>query len=79
MSDNVIYDSNDDSTIGFFGDLRALLVEQACEFLKSGDYEQAGSLCENLTELDELREYDGLIVLSENNGMGFTATKYGKK
>lgn len=76
MSDNVIYNSNDDSTIGFFGDLREMLRKQACEFVNSGDYEQASSMCDDLLELDELRDYDGLIVLSDNNGMGFTARKY---
>lgn len=76
MSDNVIYNSNDDSTIGFYADLREMLRKQACEFVNSGDYEQASSMCDDLLELDELRDYDGLIVLSDNNGMGFTARKY---
>lgn len=77
--DNTIFDSNTEDTIGYYNDLRELLKEQAVEAVKAEDYEQASMICDDLLELYELRDYDGLIVLSENNGFGFTAKPYKKE
>ena len=74
--ENCIFDDNTDGTIGFYKDMKSGLVEQGRDFIKSGDYEQARDVCDMLLELEEYREFGGLLLLSENNGMGWTITKY---
>ena len=75
MGDNVIY-TDDDSVIGFYKDLERLLCEEVDKLTGEKNYEEASSVLDNLKDLCELKEYEGLIVLSDNNGMGFTATPY---
>lgn len=73
--DNIIYNDKDES-VGYYADLVECLKYSLELYLKENDFENAGSVCENLAELAELKDYSELIVLSENNGMGFTARKY---
>ena len=73
--DNVIY-TPDDEAIGFYKDLYKLFVEQITDLLNDERIEEAQTEVENLSDLYDLRDYDGLILVSDNNGMGFTATKY---
>lgn len=73
--ENIIYNERDEC-IGYYADLVASLKHETKLLLDRDDFENAETICENLVELAELSEYDGLIVLSENNGMGFTARKY---
>lgn len=75
MGDNVIY-TDDDSVIGFYKDLERLLCEQIDKLVGEKNYEEASSTLDNLKDLTALKEYEGLIILSDNNGMGFTATPY---
>ena len=75
MKDNIIYTDNDEA-IGFYNDLYKLFVEQITDLLKGRDIENAQTQIENLNELADLCNYDGLIIVSDNNGMGFTAKKY---
>ena len=72
---DVIFNSNDE-TIGYYSDLRKMLVEQVAEFVDKKDYEQATDMLDNLVELEKFGEYEGLLVLSNNNGMGFSVEKY---
>ena len=74
--ENCIFDDRNNNSIGFYNDLKRGLEEQGVEFMKSGDYEQAQVNCDILLELGKLREFDGLIVISDNNGMGWTCEKY---
>ena len=76
--DNIIYTDNDEA-IGFYNDLYKLFVEQIINLLNSRDIENAQTQIENLNDLAELCNYDGLIIVSDNNGMGFTASKYEPK
>lgn len=73
---NVIYDSNREELIGFYRDLVAYYKHYIKEFIDNNDTEQAKSFTENLEEINEHSEYEGLLVLSENNGMGFTCREY---
>ena len=73
--DNIIYTPDDDA-IGFYKDLYKLHVEEITNLLNENRLEEAQTLLENLIELDELKECGGLILVSDNNGMGFTATPY---
>lgn len=73
--DNTIFNDMDE-TLGFYKDLVALyqdLIKQATE---DNDTEQVKDLAEQLEEINEFKDYDDLLVLSENNGMGFTCKKY---
>jgi len=55
-----------------------MYVEEITNLLKSHSLEEAQLQLENLNEMADLCNYDGLIVLSDNNGMGFVAKKYGE-
>ena len=74
--ENCIFDNRNNNSIGFYGDLFKGISEQGAEFMRSGDYEQAQVNCEIMEQLEKLREFDGLIVISDNNGMGWTCEKY---
>ena len=78
MNDNVIYTDNDEA-IGFYKDLYKPIADQAKDLLDRKDVENAQTQIENLNDLTELKDYDGLIIVSDNNGMGFTASKYEPK
>lgn len=73
--DNTILNDMDES-IGYYGDLIKGYKELICDEIKRGDFETAKSLCDEALEIEEYKEYDGLLVLSENNGMGFTCKPY---
>lgn len=75
MSSNVIYNNNDEA-IGYYNDLYKTFTEEIKRMLDGHDIEGAKEQMEYLEELSELANYDGLIVLSMNNGMGFTAKPY---
>ena len=76
MGDNIIYDSNTDTTIGFYNDLVKFYKGEIRNYVETGEYEEAKSLLGELEEIEEHADFDGLLVLSENNGMGFTCRPY---
>ena len=76
--DNVILNDMDES-IGYYKDLYAMFESVIVDALKNHDTETAQEQVGYLVELDEFKDYDGLLVLSMNNGMGFTAKPYEKK
>lgn len=75
--DNVIY-NNDDETIGYYNDLYAMFYSIIDDALKSRDIDTAKEQLEYLEEMSEWANYDDLLILSMNNGMGFTAKPYKK-
>lgn len=75
--DNVIYNNNDE-TIGYYNDLYAMFYSIIDDALKSRDIDTAKEQLEYLEEMSEWANYDDLLVLSMNNGMGFTAKPYKK-
>lgn len=77
MSNNIITNDKDE-VIGYYNDLYNMYVEEITNLLKSHSLEEAQLQLENLNEMADLCNYDGLIVLSDNNGMGFVAKKYGE-
>ena len=74
---NVIFNDMDES-IGYYKDLYAMFESVIVDALKDGDAETAQEQIEYLVELKEWEEYDDLLVLSMNNGMGFSAKPYKK-
>lgn len=73
---NNIITNDRDEVIGYYNDLYNMYVEEITNLLKGRNIEEAQSQLENLNEMAELCNYDGLIVLSDCNGMGFMAKEY---
>ena len=73
---NNIITNDRDEVIGYYNDLYKMYVEEITNLLNGHSLEEAQSQLENLNELAELCNYDGLIILSNNNGMGFVAKPY---
>ena len=76
--DNTIY-SDMDETIGYHSDLVRGYKKLIKEAVERDDYEEAKDLMEQLEEMNEWKDYDDLLVLSMNNGMGFTCRPYQPK
>ena len=75
MADNIIYNDMDES-IGYYKDFVKLYKGLIKDATDSGDWEEVESLIEQIKEIEDYREFDGLLVLSENNGMGLTVNPY---
>lgn len=76
--DNTIYNDMDE-TIGYYSDLARGYKKLIKETVEGDDFDEAKDLMEQLEEINEWKEYDGLLVLSMNNGMGFTCKPYKSK
>ena len=72
---NVIY-NKDDEVIGYYEDLYNMYRNVINDMLKEHNVEEAKAQTEELEELTRYENYTGLLVLSENNGMGFTCKPY---
>ena len=73
--DNTIFNDMDE-TLGYYKDIVALYQDLISGATERNEMEEVKMLAEQLEEINEFSEYDGLLVLSENNGMGFTCKKY---
>ena len=75
MADNIIYNDMDES-IGYYKDFVKLYKDLIKDATDKGDWEEIEYLVEQIKEIEDYREYNGLLILSENNGMGFTCNPY---
>ena len=75
--DNTIYNDMDE-TIGYYKDIVALYKDLINSATEDNNTEEVKDLAEQLEEINEFKECEGLLVLSENNGMGFTCREYKK-
>ena len=75
MADNIIYNDMDES-IGYYKDFVKLYKDLIKDATDKGDWEEVEYLVEQIKEIEDYREYNGLLILSENNGMGFTCNPY---
>lgn len=75
--DNVIMNSMDD-LIGYHKDLVAYTTACLEDYAKDEDWEQVKEMADLLLDLNEWTENENLLVLSENNGMGYTIREYKK-
>ena len=73
--DNTIFNDMDE-TIGYYSDLVRGFKKMIKEAVERDDYDDAKDLMEQLEEINEWTDNDGLLVLSMNNGMGFTCRPY---
>ena len=74
-NNNIILNDRSD-LIGYYCDLTKSNKECMKNAIDMNDYEQVETLVEIQNMLDDYKEYNGLLVISENNGMGFTVSKY---
>lgn len=78
MSDNIIYDSNNNTHIGFQKDLVEYLKTCLDDYRKSDDWEQVKDIADLLLDFNGWADNENLLVLSDNNGMGYTIKEYEK-
>lgn len=72
---NIIVKDNGDA-IGFYTDLTRENKTNAKQFIDENNWEETETCIEIQRELDNYYDDDGLLVISENNGMGWTVKKY---
>lgn len=75
MKNNLIFTDNDE-TIGYYKDIENSYIELLYDALKNRDFESVGDWIHELLEINEYKNYTGLLILSENNEMGFTCKPY---
>lgn len=73
---NCIYNDNDNSIIGYYKDIKAGLKKIIEDYIKEDNWDEVKDMTEVLQELNEMEDKGGLLVLSDNNGMGYTITEY---
>lgn len=74
---NIIY--KDDDVIGFYGDLVEYLKSELLGLLQEKSAPDPGALAnygEIFSELEGQKDAAGLLIISENNGMGWTVRPY---
>lgn len=76
--ENCIYNSNDNITIGYYQDLKAGLKKIVEDYIKDDNWEEAKDMADLLLDLNEWADNGNLLVLSDNNGMGYTIKEYEK-
>ena len=77
MGDNVITDDLEQK-IGFYKDLKDMLKSAMIDAIKADRYLEVitPEELELLDDLEKYKDFGGLLVLSDNNGMGYTITPY---
>lgn len=78
MSNNIIYNANNNNTIGYYKDLKAELKKIIEDYIKEDNWEEAKDMVDLLLDLNERTDNGNLLVLSDNNGMGYTIKEYEK-
>lgn len=78
MTDNIIFNDATNNNIGFYEDMKRMLQGQAEEFIRSENWEMAKEVADILLDLNAYADNESLLVLSDNNGMGYTIKEYEK-
>lgn len=76
--ENCIFNDENNNTIGYYKDIKAGLKKQAEEYLKDDNWEEAKDISDLLLDLEGWADNERLLVLSDNNGMGYTIKEYEK-
>lgn len=72
---NIIFNDNDES-IGYYRDLYSCFAFEVRSALDKHDVETAQEQLDYIKEIEEYKDHKGLLVVSDNNGMGFTCKPY---
>lgn len=78
MSDNIIYKSYDNTYIGYQKDLAMYIRARLDDYKKQGDWEQVKDMADLMLDFNAWADNENLLVLSDNNGMGYTIKEYEK-
>lgn len=78
MSDNVIFNDRTENTYGFYKDLRENIIKQLEEFTEQQDWEYVKEMADLLLDMNAWADNENMLVLSDNNGMGYTIKEYEK-
>ena len=70
--ENIIENANKEVALGYYEDFVKGYKKLIKEFVDKNDTENAQYYTEELEEINEYRDFKGLLIVSENNGMGFT-------
>lgn len=76
--ENCIFNDDNNNTIGYYKDLKAGVIKIIEDYIKEDNWEEAKDMVDILGELYGWRENTNLLVLSDNNGMGYTIKEYEK-
>lgn len=74
--DNLIFNSDTDETYGLYSDIVKFYKKEIKNAVELNEYDNARDLMEQLEEIDNWTDLDGILVLSMNNGMGFSVKQY---
>lgn len=78
MRDNIIYNSYNNTHIGYQKDLVAHVMQCLEDYKKDEDWEQVKDMAELLLDFNGWADNKNLLVLSDSNGMGYTIKEYEK-
>lgn len=78
MSDNIIYNSYNNTHIGYQKDLVAYIKTCLDDYVKQEAWESVKDLSELLLDFGAWTDNENLLVLSDNNGMGYAIKEYEK-
>lgn len=72
---NVIYNDNDE-LIGYHKDLVAELTDSLTDYVEDKNWEEVKDIADLLLDLNGWADNTNLLVISANNGMGWTIREY---
>ena len=78
MSDNIIYNSYNNTHIGYQKDLVAYIKTCLDDYVKQEAWESVEDMADLLLDLNGWADTGDLLVLSDNNGMGYSIKEYEK-
>lgn len=78
MNDNIIYNSYNNTHIGYQKDLVAYIKTCLEDYVKQEAWESVKDLLELLLDFNAWVDNENLLVLSDGNGMGYTIKEYEK-
>ena len=78
MSDNIIYNSYNNTHIGYQKDLVAYIKTCLDDYKKQEAWESVKDIADLLLDFNEWADNGNLLVLSDNNGMGYSIKEYEK-
>ena len=73
---NCIYNNNDNSIIGYYKDIKAGIKKIVEDYIKEDNWEEAKDMADLLLDLNGRADNGNLLVLSDNNGMGWSIREY---
>ena len=78
MSDNIIYNSYNNTHIGYQKDLVKYIIECLNAYAKREEWESVKDMADLLLDFNAWADNESLLVLSDGNGMGCTIKEYEK-